>query len=350
MNYHIIKQSFWYAALATIGMVFSGAAEAATLQQSPDNLVMNQVADYPLPGRATRWDYMSFDPLRSRLFIAHLGDSAVVVFDIDAKKVVGTIPNIGEVHGTLVVPNDGQAYATATKTDEVVAIDASTLKVLARIPTGKHPDGLAYAPEARKLYVSDEFGKTETVIDTQAKKRVATIQLGGEVGNTQYDPGSKHIFVNVQGTGELVEIDPASDAIVARIPIPEANGNHGLLIEPNFRLAFIANEGNDRVLVMDLNTKKLVGNFAVGKGPDVLTYDVALGIVYVASESGVVTAIRVTPEGVSKLGEAVVGANAHTVALEPTTHKVYFPLKESGKPPVLRVMQPAFRDAVGTPK
>jgi YVTN family beta-propeller protein len=312
---------------------------------------MNQVADYPLPGRATSWDYMSFDPLRLRLFIAHLGDSAVVVFDTEAKKVIGTIPDIGEVHGTLAVPNEGRVYATATKTDEVVAIDASTLKVLARIPTAKHPDGLAYAPEAHKLYVSDEFGKTETVVDTPANKRVATIQLGGEVGNTQYDPGSKHIFVNVQGTGELVEIDPASDAVVARIPVPGANGNHGLLIEPNLRLAFIANEGNDRLLVMDLNTKKLIADFAVDKeGPDVLAYDVALGIVYVASESGVVSEFRVTGEGVSKIGEGVVGANAHTVAVEPAVHKVYFPLTEGGRPPVLRVMQPAFPDVVGTPK
>jgi len=350
MTCDILKRLAWHAAFVTMSFQLAGDAAAASSKRAPDSLAMNQVADYPLPGRATRWDYMSFDPLRSRLFIAHLGDSAVVVFDTDAKKVMGTIPDIGEVHGTLVVPNEGVAYATATKTDEVVAIDASTLKVLTRIPTGKHPDGLAYAPEAHKLYVSDEFGKTETVVDTRTNKRVATIRLGGEVGNTQYDPGSKHIFVNVQGTGELVEIDPASDAIVARIPIPEVNGNHGLLIEPNFRLAFIANEGNDRLLVMDLNTKKLVGNFTVGKGPDVLAYDVALGIVYVASESGIVSEIRVTREGVSKLGEDVVGANAHTVAIEPAAHKVYFPLKENGKPPVLRVMQPDFRDIVGTPK
>lgn len=350
MTCDMLKRLSSLAAFLSISFLLAGDGVAGSLKRAPESLAMTRVADYPLPGRATRWDYMSFDPLRSRLFIAHLGDSAVVVFDTDARKVIGTIPDIGEVHGTLVVSNEGRAYATATKTDEVVVIDASTLKVLARIPTGKHPDGLAYAPEAHKLYVSDEFGKTETVIDTRANRRVATIQLGGEVGNTQYDPGSRHIFVNVQGTGELVEIDPASDAIVARIPIPEANGNHGLLIEPNFRLAFIANEGNDRLLVMDLNTKKLIANFAAGKGPDVLAYDMAAGIVYLASESGVVSAFRATRDGVSRLSEGVVGANAHTVAVEPATHKVYFPLKESGKPAVLRVMQPAFPGIAGMPK
>jgi YVTN family beta-propeller protein len=320
----------------------AGAAPANTGIDKPGSLVMNQVADYPLPGRATRWDYMSFDPLRSRLFIAHLGDSAVVVFDTSSNAVIGTIAGLAEVHGVLAIPDLGRVYATATKTNEVAAIDAASLKIVARISTGLHPDGLAYAPDVHKLYISDEYGKSETVIDVRTNQRVTTIPLGGDVGNTQYDPRSRHIFVNVQGTGELLEIDPNTDTILRRIPIPGANGNHGLLIEPEFRLAFIANEGNDKLLVMDMRSMKIVARFAVPKGPDVLAHDAALGIVYLASESGVLSAFKVSAQGVAKVSERFVGANAHTVALEPGTHKVYLPLKETGTPPVLRVMRPVF--------
>jgi YVTN family beta-propeller protein len=336
---------FQLSTLLLVGLLCIGGATADTSKDgtgNPSRLVLNRVADYPLPGRATRWDYMSFDPLRSRLFVAHLGDSTVVAFDTDSNAVVGTIADVGEVHGTLAVPDLGRVYATASKTDEVVVIDAATLKILARIPAGRYPDGLAYAPDVHKLYVSDEYGKTETVIDIQKNTRTATIPLGGNVGNTQYDPLSKHIFVNVQGTGELIEIDPGTDTILRRIAVPGANGNHGLLIEPNLRLAFIANEGNNRLLVMDLNSTKIVANFAVGGGPDVLAYDSALGILYVASESGVVSGFKVGEQGVSKVDESVVGANAHTVAVDSATHKIYLPLKEANKRPVLRVMQPAL--------
>ena len=336
---------FQLSTVLVIGLLCIGdviAAPANTGTEKSGSLVMNQVADYSLPGRATRWDYMSFDPLRSRLFIAHLGDSTVVVFDTDSNAVMGTIADIGEVHGVLAIPDLGLVYATATKTNEVVAIDAASLKIVARISTSLHPDGLAYAPDVHKLYVSDEYGKTETVVDVRTNKRVMTIPLGGDVGNTQYDSRSKHIFVNVQGSGELVEIDPNTDTILRRIPIPGANGNHGLLIEPLLRLAFIANEGNNKLLVMDLNSMKIVASFTVPKGPDVLAHDVALGIVYLASESGVLSAFKVSEHGVAKVGERFVGANAHTVALEPRTHKVYLPLKETGTPQVLRVMRPVF--------
>ncbi len=313
-------------------------AFAATNRQAAVEL--QSIGDYPLPGRATRWDYMSLDAARSHLFIAHLGDSAIVVVDTTTKAVVATIGNIGEVHGVLAIPELGRVYASATKTNEVVAIDAATFQITARMPGGIYPDGMAYAPEAHKLYVSDENGATETVIDVQANRRIATIPLGGRVGNTQYDPSTKHIFVNVQGTGELIEIDPATDRIVRRMPLADAEGNHGLLLEPARRWAFIACEGNNTLLVLDLRTQKIIFRFAVGRGPDVLAYDAGLGFLYVASESGVVSQFAVSAQGVTKVGEVWGGPHAHSVAAEPSTHEVYFPLQKTGQRPVLRVMQP----------
>ncbi len=318
----------------------SNVCLAETSIGTANTLFLRLVGDYPLPGRATRWDYMSLDSASSRMFLAHLGDSSVVALDTKTKAVVATINGIGEPHGVLAIPELGRVYVSATKTNEVVAIDAKTLRITARIPAGIYPDGMAYAPEAHKLYVSDETGGTETVIDLRSNKRVATIKLGGQVGNTQYDPGSRHIFVNVQGTGDLIEIDPGTDSVVRRTTLSGAVGNHGLLIEPTRRLAFIACEGNDKLFVMDLNTRKIISRFAVGKGPDVLAYDAGIDLLYVASESGTVSQFRVSDEGLAKAGEGFVGPNAHVVAVDSSTHEVYFPLKKTGRPPVLRIMQP----------
>ncbi len=278
-------------ALATLALGLALTVSAAT-QRPAGTLPLRHVGDYPLPGATTRWDYLSLDPTRSRLFVAHLGDSAVVVVDTKTKGVLATISNIRHVHGTLAVPELDRVYASATGTDEIVAIDAATLRIVARIPGGIYPDGVAYAPELGKLYVSDETGNTETVIDARTSQRITTIALGGAVGNTQYDPVSKHILVNVQGRGILAEIDPRTDQVVDRIPLPGAEGNHGLLIVPKLRLAFIACEGDSRLLVLSLNTRQVVASFGVGQTPDVVAYDAALGWLYVASESGVLTIFK----------------------------------------------------------
>ena len=304
------------------------------------NLPLKHVEDVQLPGRASRFDYASYDAGRHLLFVAHLGDSEVVVVDTLASRVVGRVPGVAAVHGVLVVPELSRVYASATGTNEIVAIDERTLKITARVPGGVYPDGMAYAPDAHRLFVSDETGETETVIDALSNRRVATIPLYGQVGNSQYDPISRHIFVNVQTRRQLVEIDPASNTIVTRTDLAGAKGNHGLLIVPEARLALIACEDNDRLLVLDLRSMAVVSEFDTGGDPDVLAYDSALHTAYVAGETGVVSMFRVDASRVSKIGEGKVGPNAHVVSVDVQTHRSWFPLKSVDGKPVLRVMVP----------
>lgn len=315
-------------------------------------LPLRTAADAALPGNATRWDYESFDPQRHLLFLAHLGDSTVVAFDTESRSVIGTIPGVSHVHGVLAIPQLGRVYASATGTNEVVAIDEASLRITAHIPAGIYPDGMAYAPNVNKLYVSDETGATDTAIDVKTNKPVATIALGGKVGNTQYDPGSGHIFVNAQGRGQLAEIDPRTDQVVASYGLAGCQGNHGLLIDAHDRSAFIACEENDKLLVVDMHTMRITARYAVGRTPDVLAYDDGLGWLYVACESGDVSMFAVRPNAVEPLGKAVLGSHAHSVAVDPQTHRAFFPLMES--PPVLRITEPSIGyphagETTGTP-
>jgi hypothetical protein len=91
---------------------------------------------------------------------------------------------------------------------------------------------------------------------------------------------------------------------------------------------------------MNLHTNKIESEFSLGSEPDVLAYDLGAGRLYVASESGPVSEFMVSNHNVAKAGEQVVGRNAHTVAVEPSTHEVFFPLKSVGGRPVLRIMSP----------
>jgi YVTN family beta-propeller protein len=178
------------------------------------------IADIPLSGGVSRFDYQSLDQQRGLLFIAHLGASTVSVFDTRAGRVVTDIPAIAGVHGVLVIPALGRVYASATNANQVAVIDEQTLHVLTTVPAGVYPDGIAYDPVYQHLFVSDEAGQTETVIDTVTNQRIATIPLGGEAGNSQYDPVSQRIFVDVQTQNQLVAINPATNQILARYALP----------------------------------------------------------------------------------------------------------------------------------
>lgn len=313
-------------------------ATASAPRQSP--LPLRLLRDVPLPGHTTRFDYESFDPDTGLLFIAHLGQSQVIAFDTKLQRVVAVIPGVSAVHGVLAVPSLARVYASATGRNQVFVIDERSFHVLAKVPAGVYPDGLAFDPVDHLLFVSDEAGRTDTVIDARTNTRVATIPLGGEAGNTQYDPGSGRMYVDVQTLDRLVAMDPKAGKVVASYPLPGCRHDHGLNIDAVHRLAFVACDGNARLLTFDLQSLRVTGVHSVGKDPDVLSFDPVLRRLYVASESGVVSVFEENGHGVVKLGQEFLAYEAHSVAVD-GQHRVYLALQNVNGRPVLRVMAPA---------
>src|SRR5260370_11244723 len=211
--------------LLALGLVCAGgiaAADVFALRPPGPTLALRTLADVPLPGGTSRFDYESLDPRTHHLFIAHLGASMVTVIDTRSNRVVGNIPQIEGVHGVLAVPELGRVYASATDANQIAVIDERSLQVIARIPGGDYPDGMTFDPVDQTLFVSDEIGQTDTVIDTRTELRVATVSLGGEAGNTQYDPGSKRVFIDVQTLNQLVAVNPTTNHLVSPYPLPRS--------------------------------------------------------------------------------------------------------------------------------
>jgi DNA-binding beta-propeller fold protein YncE len=312
------------------------ATEAHTPRAAP---VLTIVAEVPLPGPAVRFDYQSLDTVKNRLYISHMGAGQIVVFDVLNRRVDTTIDDVPGVTGVWAVPALGRVYASVTRRHHVAVIDDRTRQVVARVGNIGFPDGIAYAPDQRKIYVSDESGGGELVIDA-SNREVATIPLDGEAGNTVYDPGSRCILVAGQTKNELVVIDPANERVLGRFPLEGAARPHGLAIDASRRLAFVANERDGRLLIVNLNRMRVTGSQQVGNYPDVLAFDPGWRRLYVASESGVVSVFTEAGAALVRDGDVTM-PHAHTVAVDPRTHLVYIPLQDIGGRPVLRIMAAA---------
>jgi DNA-binding beta-propeller fold protein YncE len=324
------------ASLIAAALVLTSACDRAAAQPLPLRLV----TDIPIDRASRRFDYASVDPRTGLLFVADLAGGRVLVFDIRGNRLLKAIVPVQGAHGVTVVPELGRVYASATGVDEVVAIDEATLQITARSPSGHYPDGIAWAPRQNKVYVSDENGNVVGVIDGATHKLLKAIPMGGRVGNTQYDAVSGLIYSNAQTRNELVGIDPATDAIISRDRMTGCEGNHGLLIDAPRRLAYIACEGNAKLVTFSLARHAIVDVRSVGADPDVLAYDAQKARLYVAGEGGVVSMFDTSADKPVKVGEAIVADNAHVVAVDPTSHRVFFPLRNVGGKPVLRVMEP----------
>lgn len=324
---------------APIGSPGASPATSALPSVAADGTLFQSVADVPLPGSASRFDYQSLDETTGRLVIAHMGADQVIVFDTRAQQVVGTVAGVRTPTGVLAAPELGRIFAAAAGSHDVAVIDAGRLDVIAHTGQIGFPDGLAYAPAVKQVFVSDESGGGELVIDATTNKAVTTIDIGGEAGNTHYDPISGCILVAVQDRGQLAVIDPAGDRLVARYDLKaDCQRPHGFLINAPQRVAYVSCEGNAKLLELDLRTLRVKATHAVGESPDVLAFDPGLRRLYVASESGIVSMFAETNRGLTLLDEYE-APHAHSVAVDPTTHLIYLPLENVDGAPVLRILR-----------
>jgi DNA-binding beta-propeller fold protein YncE len=284
-----------------------------------------------------RFDYQSLDPASNRLYIAHMNADQLVVFDTISRKVIANLDGFARVHGVWAVPELGRVYASVTGEHRVNVVDDKTLKVISKVGPVSYPDGLTYAPGPKRIFVSDEHGKADAVVDASTNNLLSSIPLGGEAGNTVYDPGAKRILVAVHETDELVAIDPETIRIAGRYRLAGVNRPHGVSIDAPDRLAFVAGQANQKLAVVDLESMKVLATHPIGRGPDVLAFDADLGRLYVSSESGKVSIFQLQGRGLVLLGELSM-PHAHTVAVDPKTHLVYFPLENVDGRPLLRIM------------
>jgi DNA-binding beta-propeller fold protein YncE len=300
---------------------------------------LKTVVDVPLPGPAVRFDYQSLDPTAGVLYIARMNADHLVVFDTANRKVTANIGGFARVHGVWAVPELQRLFASVTGDHEVAVFDTKLLRTVARVGPINYPDAIAYAPGPNRVFVSDEHGNTDAVIDAQSNNLIKKIELGGGAGNTVYDPTSKRILVAVHEKNELVAIDPAKLEIIGRYPVPGVKEPHGISLDVDNRLAFVAGAGNHMLALVDLSTMKTLGTYPVGDDPDVLAFDPRRKQLYVSAESGNVWVYRENGKSLVAVGNFFM-PHAHTVCVDPKTHLVYFPLENIDGRPLLRIMAP----------
>src|SRR2546429_9469595 len=89
---------------------WSGPIPPASAAEAP----LRMVADVPLPGSATRFDYQSLESASGRLFISHMGAGQLVVFDVRAGRVISNLDGFPTVPGVLALPAGHRANASPT--------------------------------------------------------------------------------------------------------------------------------------------------------------------------------------------------------------------------------------------
>ncbi len=322
----------------------SVAASPEPVPTAEPSLPLVHVADVNLPGKSVRFDYQDVDPMTGNLVIAHMNAGSVVIVKTSDGSLVKEITDIRTPRGIVVADDAGRIFVTSMP-NKLVILDNTSFEELARVDTGTAPDGVGWDPYDRIVGVSDQRDGAVSLISDAGNGERVQVPLGRETGNVVFDSTSHRFWVTVvenKGANQLVSIDPNAARVETSIPLPGCDGAHGLRIHPDGKSALIACEDNAKVARVNLGGDHTIVMADSGADPDVVTIDVGFGWLYVAAESGDLVVFDLGKPGLVPIDREHVAAHAHSVGVDPITHRVFFPLV-AGKngTPVLRIMKPA---------
>ena len=204
--------------------------------------------------------------------------------------------------------------------------DLKTLKATNTIKAGKRPDAILYDSVSRHVLVMNHSGGDITVIDPAAlDKDPQTIAVGGALEFAVTD-NAGHLFVNVEDKNEIVQIDTKSNKVLAHWPVAPGEGPTGLAIDiKNHRL--FAGCGNQKMVIVDSESGKILATCPIGKGVDGVAFDDTLALAMSADgEDGTVTVIRESAPDkfvVSQTATSVKGAR--TIVVDSKNHQALLP-------------------------
>lgn len=262
------------------------------------------------------------------LFVASESTGSVFKVDLDMTNPHSSTISVqrggGSAHGVVLLPEANVGFVTRSETNKVDVFDTRSLAQLARIPVADDADALHFLPSAKLLYVANGDPKLATLIDPVNRTTVGTISLPGKPEFAAFDPETGWLYQNLADVSSVVAIDVGRRAIIGPWSLSPCKGPSGMAIDTKQRRLFSVCSENATLVVFDLDAHRIVASLKIGGGPDSVAFDPALHRVYSTGRTGELTVVQQdSPNDYRVLDRIQTHYGAHTLAVDPVSHKVF---------------------------
>jgi DNA-binding beta-propeller fold protein YncE len=281
--------------------------------------------ELPKGGLLNVLDYLTLND--SSLFVTSESSGALfkVALNLNHPSLssVSEMPGGGAVHGVALLDHN-VAFITRSEENTVDVFDPNSLQQLGRIPVTDDADAIRYDPSTKLIYVANGDAKLATLIDPEKRVTVGTIPLPGKPEFAALDSRSGLLYQNLEDVNSLAAIDLGKRSVVGQWSLAPCKGPSGMAIDSGQRRLFAVCSGNAKLVVFDLDTHTVITSLKIGGGPDSVAFDQALHRIYSAGKAGELTVIQQdSPDSYRVLEEIHTHYGAHTLAVDPVSHKVF---------------------------
>ncbi len=244
------------------------------------------------------------------------GGNSLTVFDVQAAAVVRTIDLSGYArpHGIVFLPGERQVLVTSEATNTLVVADIQSGEIVRTIDTeqpGSHM--VAVSEDGSVAYTSNGTGNSVSVIDVAAGSvtRILEVPSGPEAITTTR--AGDEIWVGSNNQEVVTVVSPEDGSVISQwggfswpyrilltrderyVMMPDmrtntlrffdnqtrtelgsidfaGQGPQGVVLHPNDRTLFMSLSRTNRVVVIDIESREILGYYPTGTGPDGIGY------------------------------------------------------------------------------
>jgi DNA-binding beta-propeller fold protein YncE len=295
-------------------------------------------------GALTVLDYVTV--YGDELLVASVSTGAVYKVGLRARALpestdVSVFESEPAAHGVVVDPTSQLGFVTRSEANTVDVFDPKTMRLVKRIPVADDPDAIFYDPWNKLVYVASAGAMLATLIDPASQNPIASVSLGGEPEFAAFDPETRLLYQNLGNTNSVVAVDLSKRIVAQRWPLEGCELPTGMAIDTAARRLFIACGKNAKLVIFDLNRHRVIASVPVGIGPDSVAYDPELHRIYVTGLVGKLSVMSQTAADTYHVVDSIyLHFNAHTLAIDPVTHRLFVGYASLAIPPRLAVFTP----------
>jgi len=263
------------------------------------------------------------------LFVTDESSGSVYKVTLDpntqmADGTVSRLPGGGGVHGVLVMPDENVAFVTRSKENKVDVFDPTNLQPLQSIPVADDADAILFDPSSSLVYVANGDAHLATLIDPKKRTIAGTISLTGKPEYPALDSKTGLLYQNLTDLSAVVAINLSQKSVVGQWSLAPCEGPSGMAIDSGQRRLFAVCSRNAMLVVFDLERHRVTASMNIGGGPDTVAFDAGLHRIYSAGRAGKLTVIQQDgPDAYRTLDMIRTHYGAHTLVVDPVSHKVF---------------------------
>jgi DNA-binding beta-propeller fold protein YncE len=310
-----------------IVVLFTFTACAA---RSDDSSTLIQTATIDLPKVEGRFDHFAIDVTNKRLFLAALGNNSLEVIDLDQNKRLQSIPNLKKPTGSAYIPELNRLAVASGDDGMCRFFDGNPLKLVGEIKDLDDADNVRYDPAGKKIYLGYASGAL-AVLDPQKMQKIADIKLDAHPESFQVEKNGSRVFVNLPDARQIAVVDRDKAAVIAKWPMKEAQANFPMALDESHKRLFVGCRKPARLLVLDIDSGKVVANVPCVGDTDDLFYDATQQRIYISGGEGAVTVIEQSDADHYKLRETIKTlSGARTSFFSPDLKSLYLAVPHRG--------------------